>query len=255
MSIHPTLRPAGLGISRVPATTGIGKVLALAVVLALAIPRTGEAQRPVPDGISMDQACLHVVATVESSASAFDAAPLGQFELIGADLDTLLASVESMKAIGQRVRSDSLWITYRPAFESQLSDRVADAYKYGIGYARAAAGIYHEVSARPGPMLAALLEGNSETRRSIGLAAINGPLTADESAVVLRFACDAAWALGALRDDERYARMALYGPELQWPIESKRTLMEAYRLLDGKPRQLVALALAAPWMETLRDPE
>lgn len=58
-----------------------------------------------------------------------------------------------------------------------------------------AAHLFHALSGRPGPLLWLVSQVGNDPRRAVALRAMRPPLDSTEHAVVLRFACDAAWIL------------------------------------------------------------
>jgi len=152
-------------------------------------------------------------------------------ERLEGEVVALLASQNSSAEIDQRLtearEQDSL------VFDAALARVVVSVRRSGTAIAAKAGDQYWRVHGVARAILAASdLEGDY-SRRHLALAAIRQVMAADEQALVMSYACDAAWQLTAFRADPRYAEAWLHTPEYYWPADAKEVILEAQRLLKA----------------------
>lgn len=128
--------------------------------------------------------------------------------------------------VAERWRQDSTSTKYALAF------LVAVGGYSGLSTTREAhtfATYYKSIRGDPGPLLLMLRYPRDESRTSLVLDATDGPLTPEQSLLVFRLGCDAAWMVDAWRADASPRRPA--SGSLGFVLQAELVLQQAVRLL------------------------
>lgn len=155
---------------------------------------------------------------------------------------TDLANFDS--AAAGKASLDHLWLTDSGATEAGLAQLTNDERYATSRESDAAAFQYHRLSSRAAPMIEAMFEGRTPSRRNVALVAIRQLDDSTQRRSVFYFACTALWELNAVGADSAYHHLSsINGATTQYWVDTG-ILSQATRLLSGPERDIIVRGIA-----------